>query len=194
MRIPAGFAQVNFRFTGTAAPTGAEMTFGVELLDGGMDPTDVGARAVDAWVTAGFQQFQSDQISLTQALCKFGPNDTGPSAEVAVTRPGTDTGSPVSPNVSVLLQKRTALGGRRGRGRCYLPGVPESQILGDGSLVGAWFDDLVDSCTAFVVDLALGDIPMVLLHAEDSGVITPNTVTSFAPSSTAATQRRRLRR
>lgn len=194
MHIPSGYAQVNLQFTGIAVPTGAEMAWGLQRLDSGMSPTDVAARTVDAWATAVMMQFQTDAIALTSVLCKFGPNDTGLSAEIGVSRPGTSSAQTVPPNVAALLQKSTSLGGRRGRGRSFLPGIPEGQVQASGVLDGGFKDDLDDSLAVLLGDLLLGDIPMVLLHDDSTGLLAPNQVTAMVCSSTVATQRRRLRR
>lgn len=191
--IPAGFAQANFRYTGGQAPTGAEWTLGLDVSSALGGPAGV---ANDLIVNYGntIRTVLPAACVLTSVLVKFGPNTTGPSAEVGTTTPGTGGGTPASSAVSILVQKLTALGGRPGRGRLYLPGVQESEVDEAGNLSGAFVDGLQDQFDDFFAELVSSGMPPVLLHSETSPIATPTDVTGFAVQTVVATQRRRQRR
>jgi hypothetical protein len=134
----------------------------------------------------------SEDLTLQSILVKNGPNSTGPFAELAV---GVDGGASlvsVSPAVSLLVQKRTALGGRHGRGRMFVPGLPEAATNKHGEVLSANVDTLILDFLGFFDDMAASDLPLVVLHGAVSP--SPTLVTSLDPQTILATQRRRQRR
>lgn len=188
--IPEGYAQVNWFFEGLGAPLGAECTLGLEVA-GLLDPSEVAELAHGVWV-ANILGFQSDQISLVRCLAKFGPNDTGPDGEFIFSSVGGDAGDSGSPAVAFLVKKNTVVGGRRGRGRMFLPGAAESRVEPDGAVSSAVVTGLTDGLAAFYDDFTEADLLPVVLHGEGSP-IGPSTITSFSVDPKVATQRRRLR-
>lgn len=193
MIIPDGFAQINAIHTGDAAPTGAQWTLAVGLDSFSGGPADL-AQTFETWILdSTLYSNVSSLVVMTAVLVKYGPNATGPSHLEPANEPGTGgTGS--APNVSFLTHKTTSLGGRAGRGRAFIPGVPEGDVNSNG---------LLTSGTATAVSLALasiiasansdGCIPVVL-HNEGSPITLPTAITSWDCDAKAATQRRRLRR
>lgn len=192
MVIPEGFAQANLIFTGAAVPLGAEMTLGLELILGTPSPEEVAESVAGIWEVSGLL-FQVDDITLERVAVKFGPNDTGPSGEFALGTNGGDAGEPDSPNVAVLVKKQTALGGRAGRGRWFIPGIRETRVEPGGHINGDYAEDLQAALENFRAGLITDDLRATLLHGPDSPITEPTEITSFIVDSTAATQRRRLR-
>jgi hypothetical protein len=190
--IPAGFGQANIRFEGAAAPTGAELTLGFQQLGAG-SPSDV-ATIISALVVTDIMPVLSDDLIHTGVLVKFGPTATGPSAFVANNTAGSVTGDADVANVSILVRKNTALGGRAGSGRWFVPGASQDlfqensrMTVGDDLVYdGIWED--------FRTGLIAADIVPVVLHSVGSPVNTPTPITEFKTDPLAATQRRRLRR
>jgi hypothetical protein len=95
-------------------------------------------------------------------------------------------------NCATLIRKTTALAGRRGRGRFYLPPITMDEfatskagVIASSSLAAmqlaanAWFDH--------------GE-PFVILHDSLPSSLAPTPITSFVVDGRIATQRRRLRR
>jgi hypothetical protein len=87
------------------------------------------------------------------------------------------------------------MGGRAGRGRFYWPGIQESAVTAagviGGTTVAAWNSAFIQ----FEIRLLDDDLIPVLLHAEETTLITdPLVITSFSVDGKVATQRRRLRR
>jgi len=191
--IPEGVCQVNLIFTGASVPTGAQTTFALDHEASGQSPAGVGSSVVDAYTTAGFILNLANDVDLTGVLVKFGPNATGPSA---LTSTGLDSagGTAGTPNTAVLVSKNTAIGGRQGRGRMFLPGVQEDQVSGAGVIAPAVVAAIQSDVDLFFSELAVSDLFPMLLHDEAAPITTPTLITSHTVQSTAATQRRRMRR
>lgn len=189
MIIPVTYAQVSHFFTGVGAPTGAAVTYGVDVST----VTDLSAvlTAVKNIWDAEIMPFVSDSVTHSETLVKFGPNDTGASGTIASGAVGGDASDQGSPAVAFLIQKRTVLGGREGRGRIYLPGVPEAAIDPDGSIDGGKVTQLQTAFDDFQAALATATIDAYLLH---NSATLPTPITAWNVAATAATQRRRLRR
>jgi hypothetical protein len=116
---------------------------------------------------------------------------------------------PAAPQVTALIQKITALGGRARRGRLYLSFLPETNIEGrTGSIPAAFLTPLQTQFNSFLSDLqAIGgtsDEQMVVVSRylgtdaagkpipRAEGLVTP--ITSLLVSASVATQRERNRR
>jgi hypothetical protein len=117
--------------------------------------------------------------------------------------PGTRGGASLPPNCAVLMQKRTGVGGRRNRGRCYLPHcVGETDVNEGGVIAAAVLATLQNRADVWLDRLNNGGVPgtptpAFLLHGVDpvtGDPFIPTPVTSHPVSGTIATQRRRLRR
>jgi hypothetical protein len=190
--IPDGFAQVNFVFTGGAVPTGAEVTFGLNIEEYGNPPAslaeDVGTAffPVMGELNAG--------VNLTAVRAKYGPSITGPSGEFAFSEGGGDGGAASTPGLAWLVHKTTSLGGRAGRGRMYLPGLSEADVGGDGSISETPRALLEADLATFMGDLTSLLLIPVVLHGDESPISLPTAITSLNVDSLAATQRRRMRR
>jgi len=109
-------------------------------------------------------------------------------------------GTPLPPNCAFLVRKRTSLSGRRGRGRMYLPGVPEGLVDPAGNITGSAVTDLQNGLDNWWDELTgvppgTSAYPPVVLHrSEGAGVEpAPTPILSFQAESKIATQRRRLR-
>lgn len=187
--IPVDFAQINHFFTGAGAPRGAQVVYGVELLNSDT-PSEVAQDCHEAWVATLLDQ-QSDAIALSSTLCKFGPNLTGPAGLYTNEDAGTVVSSVVTPNTAVLMKKVTNLGGRQHAGRLFMPGYTEADISAGGGIDATDLASLQTDATAFLDALVTAQHPMVILH--NDALVTPTTVESLQVVSTVATQRRRLR-
>lgn len=209
MIIPEGFAQITYRFEGSGLPRGAACVFGVS------NDTDLSALAVAtaarAAANTGLMTNLSAGVSLTEVLAKLGPVDTGPSAVVGGAIPGgVASAGGMQPATAYLITKNTDLGGRRGKGRLYLPGVDESVVSPTGVVSAGQITALQAEISEWRTNLITSNIPMVLLHGPPTAWQlvngqprrvpvggnfndVPNAVTSLVLDGTVATQRRRLR-
>lgn len=201
MTIPVGFGQCTHIFAGSSLDTGAAVVFGFEH-DSSTVPETAAAALHDAWGDEIMPQLVN-VVQLTQTIVKFGPDDVGPSAEFNAVVTGGDASPGAPANTAYLVTKTTALGGRRGRGRMYLPGVDETEVGGDGVVTPAkltGLDTAIQAWFARVIALPwLGSLQ--LLH-EPSAPGTenpspeppPTAIITLTVQQKVATQRRRLRR
>lgn len=94
-------------------------------------------------------------------------------------------------NCCALIQKRTALGGRHGRGRCYMAGfLDASQVDSAGNLSEDLQTALTVNFTEFFNELIAAEMIPMLLHADATA---PTQITSLSCANKIATQRRRVR-
>jgi len=115
---------------------------------------------------------------------------------------GSAGASAIHQGSAVLLTKLTARGGRRGKGRMYLPwsvapgNVDETGTIGAGTVTA-----INAAASTFLSALNSGQVPMMLLHKQhvrkDGSVSIPpaaDAVTGLTVSSLISSQRRRLGR
>jgi hypothetical protein len=196
MPTPPGFADVSMQLllAGFARP--AYITFGVDPV--ATDPDLVAQFIVNAWTTAGSMNSRLDStVTMREVIVRLGTDggeDLLGSATNAVV--GGLTGGAPPPNVAVLVHKRTARGGRRGRGRLFLPWFcSDNDTNEDGTLLPALVSSVQTAAGVWLAALATNDVPMYILHSPgQTAEGPPNEVTSLTVSSLVATQRRRLGR
>lgn len=188
MIIPLGYSQVTHFFGGTALPEGAAITYGIDHAPA-FEPELVAAEVHDIFGTEVVPGISSN-ARLERTLVKFGPASTGASGEYAENIAGTGNSATAPPNVAMLVRKKTLLGGRTGRGRFYLPGVPEESVQPSGVIDSSTVSAFQLRMTNFLAALETYGAPMVLLHNASSD---PTVVTNLVVDTKVATQRRRLR-
>lgn len=195
MEIPEGYGQVTIGFTGTMAPTGAAVTYGINIqlpiIAGQLD--EIADEAAASFM-ARFGPAMTNQITLSSVLVKAGPTDTGPSVEKGYNLPGASGNAGGYPGVSYLVSKNTAFGGRAGRGRMFIPGVPEASVDPGGNLSSGTTAGLQTAANDWLADQATNGVPVYLLHNAGGPLTEPTEVTSLTVSNRSATQRRRNRR
>lgn len=106
---------------------------------------------------------------------------------------GTGSASSAPPNCAVLISKQTAAGGRRNRGRMFIPPLfPSEATIGpDGVIAGIDLEALQGIWTVFLGRLLTADYAPMLYH--QTGDQTPTAITGLLVNGLIATQRRRLR-
>lgn len=190
MIIPTGFAQVNLMFVGSALPRDAQIAIGVENV-GALNAAGVAGAVGGAWVT-NIQPLLPEVVTLDAAKAKLGPNATGPETTIAYGVPGgLAADEPMSPNVAILVNKATAIGGRKNKGKMFVGGFSEEDTTGGGFLLVARQTAWQAAMDDFLADLATNTTPMVVLHTDAT---TPTDVDSLVVQLRLATQKRRLRR
>lgn len=192
-RIPPGFAEVAFKATvGNLDPM--YCFFGVKLA-AGITPTQNDTDFILAPATDNLKNLVSSGYVCGGGWVTWGSDggDIRIDGSVAPVAGGRAPGA-APPNVATLVQKLTALGGRRNRGRMYLPGAVETDIDNEGLYGTTPLGVLQTAATAFRTQtLALAQVDqLVLLH--EQAPFTPTEITSLVVSRTVATQRRRQRR
>nr|CRY97734.1 hypothetical protein [uncultured prokaryote] len=201
--IPAGFGQVGMELRNSGDPDSWYMTFGVAI-----DRPEVEDSVIGAKINQAFEEswLLSMTANTTLVGCQF-TRGVAPFENITSFTASGETGDGstgrLPQNCALLVAKRTALGGRRNRGRFFVPNV-----LTDGAVdnVGVIGQPTVDAFQA-VADQFLGDLadedyegyaislPMVILHNEASSGTTPSptTVNKLTVDGRISTQRRRLR-
>lgn len=193
MIIPTNWAQLNAIHTGAGVPTGAEYTIGLNHNSSGFDPTQVAQAWESIVLASNLYDNVANDVNMTSVLVKFGPNATGASALEPANEPGSG-GTVGAAAPAFLIHKNTADGGRAGRGRMFIPGVPEAACGPGGVLVGGVVTAINAALSDILADMDAAGLPLYLLHGAGSPISTPSPIVSLTCDTTVATQRRRQRR
>lgn len=204
LNLPTGYYLAQLFFTGNAAPTGAAITFAGRDVGGSTSAAGIAGIIATTWGT-NLDNETNSLLTLGTVRVKKGPMEDGPFGVVNTANTGNKAASAASPNVAYLVRKNTALGGKKGSGRLYMPGVAEADVNENGDLVAARLTALQSAWQNFHAALQTATVPMYLAHSHGTYVntkgqtitvpaITPSEVTSLSLDNRVATQRRRLRR
>lgn len=197
---PIGYALYSQTFTQTASGRTAVVTMGVQPLAGA---TAAGTLSnVAAALNAANRIFDPATLdsswSLTEQYCLFNNGGIMQSAQQFVSVAGTVAGNCVTPQVSIVMNKRTARAGRQFRGRTAIPAgfLQETDVDDSGTIGGTRLTAFNLAASLTYSALAGNGVPAYLLHSMPlSGILpTPTPVTSFLVSGLVGTQRKRLRR
>ena len=196
MPTAPGFADCSIEFTYAGFPRKSYVTLGVNPSD--TDPLLVGTDVAEAMATTGSAlDIIDSQVTMTGVYVAMG-TDGGEDLHGFVPRSDAGRASGVgSPNnCAFLVHKRTARGGRRGRGRIYWPwSVQESNVDENGVILAANVTLVQGKMNTFLTALNTNGTPMVLLHSPGmTAEGPPNDVTSLQADGIIGTQRRRLGR
>lgn len=188
--IPTGYAQLSLAHTGDNFDGECINTFGIQnTVD--MDAAGIGDAFKGALTATDLLTWYSSSVLLTEVRVKLGPDSTGESAVTDIGLTGDVGGQSVSPQVAMLVRRNTALGGRRGRGRFYIPGLPAATLDNSGTFDPANVEAIVEEWTALFAAMSFVGLNSVLLH---DSPLTPTPITTLVGQSRVATQRRRARR
>lgn len=201
VEIPLGYGQATLVFYATGVSEFVNCTFGFKDDDSVQRTPDYIASVlrVEASKVGGFCEpaivanqwtFAGVDVNMTRS--------TGPAMGLSrVTAPGLLAQPTVPVNSAFLVKKGTALGGRRHRGRWYLPPawIGEDLIGAGGAIsITSAYTTLQSRLTAYLAAIAALQFPMYLLHGGPGDFVPPPTlVTSLTLQPLLATQRRRMR-
>jgi hypothetical protein len=196
MPTPPGFADVSIKFQQTGLTRAAYITFGVDTSD--PDPATTASNVINAINGAGSLKTIIDTtVTISGVRVSLGTDGAADLAlEVPTTIAGTNNLTGLPPNCAVLVHKGTARGGRRGRGRLFIPWcVTNSAVAETGIVNSTQLGTIQTAMTAFLAALTTFSVPMVLLHNPGLTIApAPDPVTSLTAVSLISTQRRRLGR
>lgn len=206
--IPAGAGQVTHLFTGANVPHGGAVVYGIQ--GAGLTPGQEACEACHVNFGAIVQGQLTSDVTLQTTKLKIGPTEDGPSFEH--TQPLAGSGAintSMAPNTAYLVNKVTALGGRRHRGRMFLPGVFDGAVDDSGIVAGATVTQVQVALDDFLVSMGVFGLSLVILHSPSYvwGLVggqprriyssatppEPTPVTALTMTGMVATQRRRLR-
>jgi hypothetical protein len=189
--IPPGFAHVKVFWTHGVTGRTFSNGYGVDL-DSALDQTDVDN--LSAALAVSYKPVLSTGSLYGGVHIQEG-NDGAPLVWDSTTGTGAGSRSGTSfatPQVQFLINKKTALGGRKFRGHTFISEVQEGDVGNDGIVLAATVTLLQTLANNVLSNLQAGDLNgMVVLHT-DATVPTP--VTSFVADGKASTLRARYRR
>lgn len=204
--IPPGYGQVTIPISHGSVARDAAIVFGVDM---NAQPGSVGlANKILTDFTSEFAAVIDDAVTIGPARLAVG-QDGGESLVFigSATAVGTSAQASMPSNVAVLLRKTSARGGRRGRGRMFLPWALSDAAVDDtGVILGGVITNLQTRADDFLNNLTLDAgatlaTPMVLLHTESGQDVEnptatglPNEVTALTVDGLIGSQRRRLAR
>lgn len=195
--VPITYSQAVIRWGLTGDPSPMVCTLGVGPHPG-HSPTDVAEEIYADLVMAGSvcaaaQMSTHYQLQgVTVYFQNTGGFEIGAYDDVLQ---GTGNSTPLPSNCAFLVRKNTTLGGRRNRGRFFVPPfmevesnvTPTGAIAANFAAIQARWDVFYNALTSVTPLFALQP---VLFHS-DGG--TPTPITGFSLQNTIATQRERMR-
>jgi len=198
MFLPSGMAEVAFHFQCAGIVDQIITTLGIHP-DGLLTPVQIATAVSNAWTTSTapggpFQASNmSNQYTLATVSCTL-MTATGPTiGEYAANVVGGSAVSRPPAQVAILVRKQTARGGRKGRGRMFLPAatIPEGEIDEAGRLQTATLTREQPKLNAVITAMVTAQCTPVLLHADNLTI--PDNITGLQMQSIVGSQRRRLR-
>jgi hypothetical protein len=203
MTIPPGYAGFTVRLSHASVSRPAYITGGVEIVTPPVTSVAVVLETIFAGAGSDFAELMDFDVTIGPVTAYIG-QDGGESIVQSgtLTRNGGVATTSLPGNCAVLVHKRTARGGRRGRGRWFIPWtIGESNVDEAGKITPANVTQLQTEMTALLGDFDSIGLPLVVLHepsAPDAENPTtaglPNRVTQLVVDPLIATQRRRLGR
>lgn len=205
--IAASLGLVVQKLQRTDMSRAAEVTFGLTVS--GTPSLAVAQDAIDDFqvnFNATLRNLLDTQVVCAPPTIRLGDGSNVPFEAVAAgaAANGLDANTFVPPNVAFLFKKTTGVGGRKSRGRMYLPfALATSDVSENGTIAGAAVSGGTTQSTAFLTQLATDTTQMVIVNKtfDTSGpkpfvtaITIGPTVLTFAAEATVATQRRRLGR
>lgn len=193
--IPDGDAVVAHAWLSTGDAELMISTHGLNPSIPEMDAENMADAVVNARAVAN--PFSGDNLCTSWTYRGFTLYKKVGAGSVVVERPvlfaGTNASETCPVNCSMLVQKRTGLGGRRLRGRMYLPAgfLPQNQVDNNGFITSLWSGQLQTDLTSYLENLVLQLCPMAIHHSTPP--FDGTMVTQLAVQPLIATQRRRLR-
>lgn len=207
--IPVGYGQATVNFAGANVPHGAAIVVGFANVIA--QDADTCAAVILGNFSVAVPNMCTSDVSLISVDVKLGDNETGPIGSAAgAAVPGAAGSTSLSPGTAVLVEKLTPMGGRRGKGRMYWPGVYEGWVDDSGGYVGGVLAQLQAFMDTLFDDMETSDTPFFLLHSPSYSWVLlngrprrvyeeldtagePTGCTSLLVDPIIATQRRRLR-
>lgn len=198
--IPPGYAHVSTRFALDNYPRQAVCTWGIKLNGTTLDPDELAWEQYSAFVNA-WGGFYDNNVTFTGVRTVVGQDGAEPTIgfHEGDTKGAGGNRESTSPAIAVLIDKRTGQGGRRNRGRMFLPwAATESWVSESGVISSAGMNVLREAAGSFFDNVkgdgtfAYGSDGMYVLHGPFHGE--PTLVTSLSVSNIVSTQRRRQTR
>jgi len=133
----------------------------------------------------------STSLTISEVTVRYLGDEAGPEVTNVPVTPiaGTNASPGLPGNVALCVSLRTALAGRRFRGRKYFSGWTEADVVGNQVDAGA-VADIVAACNAFIADMIAEGYPLTIVSY--TGLTNTNVVTALCIDPYVDSQRRRL--
>lgn len=203
--VPQQHAQVIHSFLTPGDPDPYAITYGVKITNPpvvALTENDL-AEQLDNIFQTNLQAQISAPIGVAQTEIFWQQGAVGEPPAVGTYAGGWGGGnagatSILPQNSAFLLHKRTNRAGRTGRGRLYLPGVPEGSVDNVGNVSPGTVTGLNTALASWVADiLNASDFEYMCLFHDSLGsaaLVVPTPIASITCDPVIGTQRRRLRR
>lgn len=195
--LPAGYANAAWIFSSTYGTAPFVFTIGVDFTAGVEDAVATANGLFEAW-NDSFQSDLSEAVTLDKVSLTIGQGgDITASVDSDLpAETGTRTGDNDPIALALLVNKKTATPGRRGRGRMFIPGVLAGSDTGlNGDLTPSAqskHNANVNSFRGGIEAALLGDgAQMVLLHSVEG--VTPSPISNLTIAPKIGVLRKRLR-
>lgn len=205
--IPSGFAHVAIEMKHTSDPQPWFCTFGIQGPAFPSDGIAVANGILKCW-DQEIGQHMNQSVSSQQVILTIGQGTDPPVkaySNIGLLNSGSTTAK-LPQNCALLVDKLTALGGRRNRGRMYVPSVlAEGDVSDTGNITNSaltllqtsfnnFFEFMQNGSDLTQFQPALAETPMQVLHRPGISVVgTPTPVSSLRVQPVITTQRKRLR-
>lgn len=194
MILPPGFGRAAIQFSCVGDMRRPVITFG--FVDPGVDsPSAIGNTLLTKWRAVAAFEDNSLATSYAMEECDVVVNRAGVHVVGnSIGRHQGTAGFNALPLAScAILRKKSAMGGRKARGRCYLPAgyLGELSVDPAGNIDPALVDATGSRWATFINDLDASGMGMVILHNDATP---PTVVTEGSCESIIGTQRRRQRK
>lgn len=191
--IPPGYAECSIEFWLAGYLRPAVITQGFKI-NGSVGSSYNVADQFDLAFAGTFAALYDTNVTMRNAKAVIGQDGADPIVQVSTTQTtGTVSRESIAPALALMVTKNTNLGGRKHRGRNYLPwSLGDGDVAENGAIaqprLNTW-QTALDNYMAAILDPStdLLDEP-VLLHTDPT---LPTPVTSFTPNPAIRTQRRR---
>jgi hypothetical protein len=194
--IPEGFGQAKIVTKLVGGVESQICTFGYNP-DIAYEAPDAAALAIFNVLIGGGRPCQASMMGTEWVFIGVDVTYMTPSGPIEGTKQvpttGTSTMSTCPANSSLILKKITGRGGRKGRGRMFIPpyGVNETNVGANGVINAGVVTAQQTSWGAAFTAFPIAGIQPVLLHSDGSA---PDNITAVTIETSIGTQRRRLRR
>lgn len=198
INIPEGFGSFAMEVTGNAGTAPYIFTIGIAIDDAGSLVEN--ANQVFFGYQEAFQSLTFDAFTFTRGILTVPAGDGAYGSVETDLDPwtGSASGDPGPVGMAVLVQKRTGLLGRAGRGRLFLPGlIGEGDVDIDGNISNSSVDLYQSAINDWVEFMVTDHAPInvntnpMLLHSSNS--LPPSAITSMVVQKKIGWIRKRLR-
>lgn len=203
MAVPPGYAAFNVRLKHATVSRPAYVTGGIQITGGANAAALSALGAIYCGAGSDFAELMDFDVTIGPVTMYVGQDGAPPLVLTGnTTRNGGVAITGLPSNCAVLVHKRSSRGGRRGRGRFFIPWtVGEGNVDEAGTITPATVTQLQGEMTDLLADHVASSIPMVILHepsepgtAHPTAPGTPDVVNTLVVDPLISTQRRRLGR